>query len=89
VASPSSSPGPATFAVTLYDPNGNKVAVVDLPMIAPSPGVPASLPPVVLYAGAYYAWSNNVFWRYTATTPFAAQTDQGAPVLSVVCNPQT
>ena len=91
-ASPSPSPSPAAqalFAVWLHDANGNRVALVDVPMYT---GVSAfaavqSLPAIVQYQGNYYFWS-TVFQRYVQEPPYPASADVGLPLFSVVCNPQ-
>lgn len=77
-SSSSAAAGPL-FAVWLYDANGNRVALVD---------VPVPVPLIVVFNGVYYAWSFGVYWRYIAFSPFAATPDLGAPALSVLANPQ-
>lgn len=87
-ASSSSSSGfGGLFAVWLYDTNGVRVALVDVPVYTNYPFVTQTIPPLVTYLGNYYVWS-NVKWFYEQVTPFAATADVGAPLLSVVCNPQ-
>ena len=77
-ASSSSSSGQPLYAVWLYDTNFVRVALID---------VPVPLPNLVTYLGLQYVWS-KVHWAYLQSTAFIAGTDAGAPLLSVVADPQ-
>ena len=76
-ASSSSSAVPGQ-KVWLYDPSFTRVAIV----LVSNP-----LPPIVVYAGLYYAWS-NIHWAYMQTVPYQATLSTSPQEISVVANPQ-
>lgn len=78
-ASSSSSAAPAAPALAfyLYDANFNRVALV---------GLPTPQPPLVLYQGTYYVWS-DIHWAYFPATPYTASVSV-LPQASVLANPQ-